>query len=209
MPARCQLRGAELNTGLIKSNPKEHVCRLEAPNVSHVPQRTPRSVCRAWAPWHTGATPSFGAPALLQSSTRIRCIPRAGFVPSQYLPWLTKATQWCSFMRADTLAAQIEQESNWNPNAVSSIGAQGISQFLPGTWATFGVDANGDGRRDPFNPADGIVSQAITCATSWANSVPALRGPRGDQGGRGPRAHARDGELCVAHPERLLPKYRP
>jgi membrane-bound lytic murein transglycosylase B len=45
------------------------------------------------------------------------------------------------------------------PNAVSSIGAQGLSQFLPGTWASFGIDANMNGRKDPFEPADAIVSQ--------------------------------------------------
>ena len=50
----------------------------------------------------------------------------------------------------DLIAAQIEQESNWDPDAESHAGAQGIAQFMPGTWETFG-----DGG-DPFNPDDAI-----------------------------------------------------
>lgn len=34
--------------------------------------------------------------------------------------------------------AQMRQESGCNPNAVSSQGAQGIAQFIPGTWNQYG-----------------------------------------------------------------------
>jgi len=33
-------------------------------------------------------------------------------------------------------------------------------QFLPSTWTTYGVDANGDGFKDPYNPADAIFAAA-------------------------------------------------
>ena len=32
-----------------------------------------------------------------------------------------------------TFASQVHQESRWRPDAVSSVGAQGIAQFMPGT----------------------------------------------------------------------------
>lgn len=37
------------------------------------------------------------------------------------------------------LKAQIHQESGWNPNAVSSAGARGLTQFMPGTAREFNV----------------------------------------------------------------------
>ena len=42
----------------------------------------------------------------------------------------------------------------------SSAGAVGWMQFLPSTWETWGVDANGDGMRDPYNPEDAIFAAA-------------------------------------------------
>jgi hypothetical protein len=33
-------------------------------------------------------------------------------------------------------------------------------QFMPSTWKQYGVDANGDGRRDPYNPVDAIFAAA-------------------------------------------------
>ena len=44
--------------------------------------------------------------------------------------------------------------------SVSSAGAVGWMQFLPSTWKTWGVDANGDGVADPYNPVDAIFSAA-------------------------------------------------
>jgi len=70
------------------------------------------------------------------------------------------------------LLAQIEQESNFNPNAVSSAGAQGLSQFMPATWAEEGLDANGNGK-NPFDPEDSIKSQASYMSkikNNWLNS---------------------------------------
>src|SRR4051794_37964575 len=59
------------------------------------------------------------------------------------------------------LAALTSVESGFGRDAGrSSAGAVGWTQFLPGTWARFGVDADGDGRRDPMNAADAIQSAA-------------------------------------------------
>ncbi|WP_141578746.1 bifunctional lytic transglycosylase/C40 family peptidase [Actinomadura sp. WMMA1423] len=39
-------------------------------------------------------------------------------------------------------------------------GAAGPMQFMPGTWAAFGVDGNRDGRRNVYDPADAIPAAA-------------------------------------------------
>jgi hypothetical protein len=47
--------------------------------------------------------------------------------------------------------------SNLGP---SYAGAEGWMQFMPETWAMYGVDANGDGVKDPNNPEDAIYAAA-------------------------------------------------
>jgi murein DD-endopeptidase MepM/ murein hydrolase activator NlpD len=54
---------------------------------------------------------------------------------------------------------KIETAFGTNLN-VSTAGAMGWMQFLPSTWETYGVDANGDGRKDPYNPVDAICAAA-------------------------------------------------
>ncbi|MFI5614951.1 NlpC/P60 family protein [Amycolatopsis sp. NPDC051903] len=84
--------------------------------------------------------------------------------PDGLPPWapdlLNRYGTTCPEVTPPVLAAQIEAESGWNPNAVSPVGAQGLTQFMPGTWATYGTDGDGDGKADPFNPADAVASQS-------------------------------------------------
>ncbi|MFL5894839.1 MAG: lytic murein transglycosylase [Thermoleophilaceae bacterium] len=64
-------------------------------------------------------------------------------------------------IRWEILAAINEIETDYGRNLnVSSAGAVGWMQFLPSTWKTWGVDANKDGRKDPFNPVDAIFAAA-------------------------------------------------
>jgi hypothetical protein len=59
------------------------------------------------------------------------------------------------------LAAINEIETDYGRNlSVSSAGALGWMQFIPSSWRTYGVDANGDGRKDPYNPVDAIFAAA-------------------------------------------------
>jgi len=59
------------------------------------------------------------------------------------------------------LAAINEVETDYGRDlSVSSAGAEGWMQFLPAEWAIYGVDANGDGFKDPYNPADAIFAAA-------------------------------------------------
>jgi len=59
------------------------------------------------------------------------------------------------------LAAINEVETGFGRNlGPSSAGAVGWMQFLPSTWARWGLDANGDGVADPNDPTDAIFSAA-------------------------------------------------
>lgn len=53
-------------------------------------------------------------------------------------------------------------------HVTSYAGAQGWMQFMPGTWAAYGVDADGDGEADPYNPRDAIFSAANYLSASGA-----------------------------------------
>lgn len=77
---------------------------------------------------------------------------KPGSVPAQYQAWVIEAGSMCPEVPAPYIAAQIEQESGWNPNAVSPSGAQGLSQFMPGTWPSYGTGS-------PFDPHQAILAQ--------------------------------------------------
>ena len=80
-------------------------------------------------------------------------------MPAEYEADVIRAGSICQVVTPSIIAAQIDQESNWNPNAGSSAGAQGIAQFMPSTWASAGKDGDGDGKADIWNPHDAIWSQ--------------------------------------------------
>lgn len=66
-------------------------------------------------------------------------------VPSQYQLYVNNAANQLG-ISPDIVAAQIETESSWNPNANSGA-AQGIAQFTPATWQDYGHGS-------PYNVAD-------------------------------------------------------
>src|SRR5262249_47907619 len=104
----------------------------------------------SWENWHFGylLNPSSAPDAAdgRVSST----LP--SFVPAAYVPDIVAASQRWS-VSAILLAAQIAQESNFQPGVVSSAGAEGIAQFMPGTAAAMGL-------RDPFDPKAAIDAEA-------------------------------------------------
>ncbi|MFG2789982.1 NlpC/P60 family protein [Streptomyces sp. NPDC048419] len=81
-------------------------------------------------------------------------------VPSQYKSLIEDAGHSCSEVTPNILGALLTQESGFNPKAHSQVGAEGIAQFMPSTWESQGIDGNGDGKRDVWDPADAIPSAA-------------------------------------------------
>ncbi|MGW2600039.1 transglycosylase SLT domain-containing protein [Streptomyces klenkii] len=82
-------------------------------------------------------------------------------VPPQYAGLIQAAADACKEgLPAAILAAQLWAESGFNPNPPpSGAGARGIAQFIDSTWATEGVDGNGDGKKDVLDPQDAIPAQ--------------------------------------------------
>lgn len=81
-------------------------------------------------------------------------------IPAQLLPIYHRAGARYHVPWA-VLAAINRVETNFGQDmAVSSAGAIGFMQFEPATWAQFGVDADGDGKADPYDPVDAIFSAA-------------------------------------------------
>src|SRR4051812_14452304 len=106
-----------------------------------------------WEPWHFGLTLNAGSSAALRpvrGGDDRPAIP--AFVPDAYAPAISRAAQRWN-VSATLLAAQLYQESHFNPFASSPAGARGIAQFMPSTAAAYGL-------RDPTDAAASIDAQA-------------------------------------------------
>ncbi|MEV7792934.1 bifunctional lytic transglycosylase/C40 family peptidase [Streptomyces sp. NPDC087512] len=97
-----------------------------------------------------------------------------GTVPAAYQQLIQTWGNLCPAINPALLAAQIYQESKWRTDAVSHADARGIAQFIPGTWAAYGIDGDGDGDRDVWDPQDAIPSAAsYDCALAkYVKDVP-------------------------------------
>ncbi|MER6103704.1 NlpC/P60 family protein [Streptomyces sp. NPDC001832] len=109
-----------------------------------------------------GATAAVLVAGLVQAANQDPVIGQALSlsVPAKYRGLIEEAGKTCSEVSPNLLAALLTQESGFNPKASSPVGAQGIAQFMPSTWETNGIDGNGDGRRDVWDPEDAIPSAA-------------------------------------------------
>jgi membrane-bound lytic murein transglycosylase B len=103
------------------------------------------------------AAPALQIPALSASACA------ASAVPQQLVPIYQRASAQYGLgsQGAAVLAGINAVETGFGTNlGPSSAGAEGWMQFMPSTWAEWGVDANGDGVADPNNPEDAIFSAA-------------------------------------------------
>jgi hypothetical protein len=109
----------------------------------------------SWEPWHFGYTRNPGSASVgfgVKGGDGRATSAVQSFVPARYAPIIARAAQRWG-VSAQLLAAQLYAESNFNPFAVSPVGAQGIAQFMPGTAAGLGL-------RNPFDAAASIDAQA-------------------------------------------------
>lgn len=94
-----------------------------------------------------------------------------GGVPAKLVPIYEQAAARYGLGRRgpSALAAINFVETDFGANmGPSSAGAVGWMQFLPESWATYGVDADGDGVKDPANPSDAIFAAARLLSASGA-----------------------------------------
>jgi hypothetical protein len=113
-----------------------------------------------------------GRIVVLRGQLPVASVP-AGTKPSSYLSlFKASAAQYCPGLSWTVLAAigQIESADGTNMGP-SSAGALGPMQFLPSTWAQWGVDGFGQtGKPDVMNPYDAVPSAArLLCADGAAN----------------------------------------
>lgn len=86
-------------------------------------------------------------------------------IPASMVPIIQGAASVCPQMPAPLIAAQLDAESGFNANAVSPAGAQGVAQFMPGTWVTWGRDYDHNGSVSVLDPGDAIPAEAhMMCA---------------------------------------------
>ena len=116
-------------------------------------------------------TTSTGAPAPTNPSFSLATVGPAPIgVPNFFIdkfripPFLLSIYQAAGMqygVRWEVLAAINEIETDYGRNLnVSYAGALGWMQFMPSTWKMYGVDANRDGEKDPYNPVDAIFAAA-------------------------------------------------
>ena len=106
---------------------------------------------------HPSAVGSVGATVIPFTSTQ----PRSGGTSYAALRPIWQAAGNAYGIPWEVLGAINKVETNFGQNlGPSSAGAVGWMQFMPSTWARWGVDANGDGAADPNNPTDAIFSAA-------------------------------------------------
>ena len=78
-----------------------------------------------------------------------------------FIPWIMRSASQCAGLSPAVLAAQLWAESGFSlqePN-VSPAGAEGPAQFMPGTWAQWGRDDDGNGEVSPYDVGDAVMAQ--------------------------------------------------
>lgn len=159
-----------------------------------------RAPTHGWVGW---ALVLIGLVIVLGASPRAEAAPPAtravAIVPTVRVPelsamyrrWVEQAAaeEWGVDGSPARLAAQLHQESSWNPMARSAVGAEGLAQFMPATarWIA-GKFPDKLGQFDPWDPQQAALAAAVydawlvkrnpgtTACDSWAFGLSAYNG---------------------------------
>ncbi|WP_445486488.1 lytic transglycosylase domain-containing protein [Niallia sp. 03133] len=96
-----------------------------------------------------------------ESSVIRRVSINPGEIPEPYIPiYQVAAGRYGVDWTVLAAIHQIETRFSTIKTMISSVGAIGHMQFMPVTFAAYGVDGNGDGKISPWNMEDAIYSAA-------------------------------------------------
>ncbi len=117
-----------------------------------------QSLTAVYASTHSSA----GEPLVADSPAKLRALYVKAAATCPGLPWGVVAG-----------IGQVETDNGLNTN-ISSAGAMGPMQFMPSTWAVYGVDGNGDGTIDILNQVDAAYSAAHYLCVSGGRTAGTL-----------------------------------
>jgi hypothetical protein len=119
----------------------------------------------------------FATVALLGGGGGLEPTERAAHeIPADLLPLYRAAAQTCEGMDWTILAAVHKTETSFGRGAVtSSAGAQGPMQFMPETFAAYGVDGDGNGAAETNDVEDAVFSAANYLCANGAGDPARLR----------------------------------
>lgn len=80
---------------------------------------------------------TVGAIGAVAQNMTPACADRNGVIPQEWADDVVAAAEVSGFSPS-VVAAQIQTESNWDPDAESPVGALGLAQFMPETWEIYG-----------------------------------------------------------------------
>jgi murein DD-endopeptidase MepM/ murein hydrolase activator NlpD len=136
----------------------------------------PEEVSSGGSPYASGGTPTEANPTATIAPFGPAPIGVPNFVIDSFEipPFLLPIYQACGTEYGipwEILASINKIETGFGTNlGTSTAGAIGWMQFLPSSWEAYGLDANGDGRKDPYNPVDAICAAAHLLKLSGGNS---------------------------------------
>lgn len=95
------------------------------------------AVLRAWPVWGALCLLIIGTVGTISHNSDPSCSDHGGAIPREWADDVAHAAE-VSALPPELVAAQLDVESRWDPEAESPVGAQGLAQFMPETWELYG-----------------------------------------------------------------------